>query len=351
MQRSSCLVVGGAGNLGGHIVRLLRERGAKRVACFDLVAYPDPAVESITGNVTDEAALTAAMAGIDIVYHVASIIDITPVPSLMMNHVNVTGTVCVINACKAARVKSLVYTASLEVVSGADENGVSRELDGVDETAPIPAQHHLPYAATKAAAEQLVLAADSAELRTCSIRPGYIMGRGCIGLKVEMLTSAERAGYYVTAKVPATISTVHPRNAALLHVRAAEQLARPEVHGHAFFCRDFEDNVIGMALRAFEGTGIKPLLLPLWLAYAMAWLLDLVERVLIWCYAVCGAKRVTPSHVVGIRAVGMAWIDVVVSDRKAREVLGHQPEVTREECLREANEWCKECCAKLLAQK
>ena len=154
---TACLVIGGAGNLGGHIVQLLLERGA-RVASFDLVAYSGEGtdVASFVGSVTDRAALEAAMEGVGVVVHTASIIDLRPIPSLRMQQVNVAGTYEVVGACKVCGVHTLVYTSSLEVVSGFDEHGVHHELDGVDETAPIPPRHHLPYAATKAAAERRV---------------------------------------------------------------------------------------------------------------------------------------------------------------------------------------------------
>ena len=348
-ELTSCLVIGGAGNLGSHIVSLLLERGAANVKTFDLTQYAgkEAAVASIIGDVTDAAALQAAMAGVQTVFHVASLIDIRPVPSPAMRRVNVAGTEAVLAACRAAKVGRLVYTSSLEVVSGFDESGVSRPLDGVDESVPIPSTHHLAYAATKAQAEGLVLDADSLQLRTTSIRPGYIMGAGCIGLRVEMLKAHARAGYYVTAKVPATISTVHPRNCALAHVLAAEQLHRPDVHGQAFFVRDFEDNVVGMAMEAFRSTPIKPAVLPLPVAYAFAWVLDVVERLLIALYALCGATRVTSEDVIDIKAVGMAWIDIVVSDARVKRVLGYAPLVSKADCMREAGQWCADFYAKL----
>jgi nucleoside-diphosphate-sugar epimerase len=212
-ERPSTLVIGGAGNLGRRIIACLLERGASCVGSFDLVAYAGDGADRVVsacGDITDADALARAMVGVKTVYHTASIIDIRPVPSLRMHHVNVTGTECVIEACKAAGVGALLYTSSLEVVSGCNEKGVTRKLDGVDESVPVPAKHHLPYANTKAYAERLVLAADSTDLRTCSIRPGYIMGAECIGLKMEMLHAAARHDHYVTAKIPGKSAALDP---------------------------------------------------------------------------------------------------------------------------------------------
>ena len=70
--------------------------------------------------------------------------------------------------------------------------------------------------------------------------------------------------------------------------------------------------------------------------YAIAWLLDVFERLIIWCYALVGATRVTSEEVLDIRAVNMAYIDVIVSDRRARDVLGFSPIVTRAQCMQQA---------------
>ena len=74
MTAARCLVIGGAGNLGAHIVGLLLERG-HTVSSFDLLPYAGPSadrVKSFAGDVTDAAALAAAMAGVRLVFHAAT---------------------------------------------------------------------------------------------------------------------------------------------------------------------------------------------------------------------------------------------------------------------------------------
>jgi nucleoside-diphosphate-sugar epimerase len=344
LAKSKCLVIGGAGNLGGHIITLLLERGAASVSCFDVVPYRGDGkhVESFTGDICDSATLADAMRGVEMVFHTASIIDLRPVPSYRMQRVNVDGTFNVIQACKRAGVGVLVYTSSLEVVSGVCEDGVTvQPLNGVDETVPIPPHHHLEYAATKAAAERLVMTAHSQSLRTVCIRPGFIQGPGSIGLKLEMLKAKLRSNRYVTAKVPAKISTVHPRNAALAHLLAAEKVNQDDVGGQAFFVRDFEAGVVDMTLEALKPTPIIPVLLPLRMAYYLAWVIDICVRFQHLLYALVGARPPkTSEDVLSIRAVNMAYIDIIVSDARARKVLGYKPLVSKEDCLREASAWC-----------
>jgi len=163
-----------------------------------------------------------------------------------------------------------------------------------------------------------------------------------------MARAHDRRGHYVTAKVPATLSTVHAKNCAHAHLLAAERAERADVGGRPFFVRDFEANVVEMNLECFAGTPIKIVLLPLWLAYGIAYVLHCVDVALHALVALVarlrpnrGWVRTTGDEVLDIRAVGMAWIDIVVSDKRAREVLGYEPLVSREECMREATEWCE----------
>ena len=343
---SHCLVIGGAGNLGGHLVRLLLETGAKSVASFDILPYSGlnaEKVESFTGDITDYEAVLNSLDNVDTVFHTASIIDIRPQPSLRMHAVNVDGTFNVIRACKAAMgVRTLIYTSSLEVVSGTMADGTVAKLDGVDESVPIPASHNLPYAATKAEAERLILAANSTELRTCSVRPGYIVGPGSIGMRMEMARAKQRSDRYVSARVPAKISSVHPRNAALAHLLAAEQIEHPSVNGCCFFIKDFDANVVEMALDAFSRTPIQPLMLPLQLAYSLAWMLDRCDRLVHWWAGLWGREHTTTSdEVLDIKAVNMAYIDIIVSAERSQQILGYAPLVSKDECFEEARKWCE----------
>ena len=108
--------------------------------------------------------------------------------------------------------------------------------------------------------------------------------------------------------------------------------------------------MVEMALEAFESTPIKPALMPLSVAYLIAWILDRLERCLIWLYALFGRTRVTSDEVLDIQAVGMAYIDIIVSDKRGRQVLGYQPVVDRAACMAEAGSWCRQFYAKLTSK-
>ena len=124
------------------------------------------------------------------------------------------------------------------------------------------------------------------------------------------------------------------------------------VGGRPFFSRDFEANVVEMTQESFRGIpGLTVVLLPVYFAYVMAWILDRLDRFCHFLARCFGASWESSEEVLDIAAAGMLWMDIIVSDRAAKEVLGYSPLVTREECMRDAAEWSKQFYAQLGAKK
>ena len=164
------LVTGGGGFLGGVIVRMLRERGDE-VRSFSRGEYPTLAAvgaEQVRGSLEDCDAVVAAAAGCDIVFHVAAKAGIWGSYHDFFQ-ANVVGTGHVIAACQQNGINRLVYTGSPSVIfDGGD-------VEGGNESLPYPDFYEAYYPATKALAEQMVLAANSPELAVTSLRPHLIL--------------------------------------------------------------------------------------------------------------------------------------------------------------------------------
>src|SRR5258708_18490489 len=151
----NALVTGGGGFLGGAIIRRLVARG-DRVRSLSRGLYPALdalGVEQTQGDVADAGAVDTAVAGCDVVFHVAAKAGVWG-PYAEYHRTNVVGTQNVLIACRTHGIRKLVYTSSPSVVySGRDE-------EGIDESTPYATHFLAHYPHTKALAEKLVLSAN-----------------------------------------------------------------------------------------------------------------------------------------------------------------------------------------------
>ena len=181
----SVLVTGGGGFLGTALVRLLRGRGlaVRSLTRRDYPHLRELGVEQIPGDVADPDAVARAVEGCDTVFHTASKAGLWG-PEREYYRANVQGTRNVIAACRATGSRRIIYTSSPSVVF----NGL--DLEGVDESAPYPSRFEAAYPKTKAAAERLILEANSDDLATVSIRPHLIWGPGDNNLLPRIISRA-----------------------------------------------------------------------------------------------------------------------------------------------------------------
>jgi len=145
------LVTGGSGFIGSHVVDKLRARGHEPVI-YDLRPSPwhlDPAhpVDTVLGSITDREALERALHSCDAVAHLAAVADVNDVHASPEDaeRVNARGTVAVLEACRRAGVKRVLYASTIWVYS-------DTESDVVDEDTLLPPPSHL-YTSTKLAGE------------------------------------------------------------------------------------------------------------------------------------------------------------------------------------------------------
>jgi len=154
----NCLVTGGAGFIGSHIVARLVARGA-RVRVVDnfstgtesnLFAVRDD-IELVRGDLCDPEVCGKAVEGIDIVFHLAALAS---VPASLLDPwachaANVNGTMRLLEACARAKVRRVVYSSSSSVYG---DTAIPAKTEAAE---PEPRS---PYAASKLAGEQYVLA-------------------------------------------------------------------------------------------------------------------------------------------------------------------------------------------------
>lgn len=214
------LVTGGGGFLGGAIVDRLLARGhsVRSLARGDYPALAAKGVEALRGDLGDSEAVSAAVAGCEAVFHVAARPGVWG-PYDEYYRTNTQGTLNVIEACRAHGVGRLIYTSTPSVVHAGGD------LEGVDESAPYPDHFETHYPATKALAEQAVLAAHGPELATVSLRPHLIWGPGDNHLIPRILGRARAGRLRLVGRAPGPrIDTTYIDEAADAHLLAFEAL-------------------------------------------------------------------------------------------------------------------------------
>ena len=107
-------VTGASGLLGGNLIRELLAKGERVRALIhqDMRAIAGLDVETVSADLNDPASLERAFTGVEIVYHLASLITISMDSWDEVYRVNVLGTRNVVDVCLRCGVKQLVHVSS-----------------------------------------------------------------------------------------------------------------------------------------------------------------------------------------------------------------------------------------------
>lgn len=325
------LVTGGGGFLGGAIVRMLREQG-DQVVSISRSSYAELdklGVEQVKGDLADLNAVLKAADGCDIIYHVAAKAGIWGRYDSFYQ-ANVVGTQNILEACHQLGISKLVYTSSPSVVfDGSD-------VEGGNESLPYPAHFEAFYPQTKALAEQLVLAANSPQLATVSLRPHLIWGPGDNHLVPRIITKGKSGKLRRIGNRLCLVDTVYVDNAARAHLQAAEKLAPgSSVAGKAYFISNGEPiELWEMVNRILAAGGVAPVnrSISAEAAYAIG---TICEKLWGW-FRLSGEPPMT--RFVARELATSHWFDISA----ARNDFGYQPEVGTEEGLTRLTQWLKQ---------
>lgn len=230
------LVTGGAGFIGSHLATKLAERGETvrilddlSTGSLDNIAHLLPSrVQFVRGDVTDRKQVEQAVRGVDVVFHHAALASVPrSVADPLETHAAVTtGTVILLDACRHAGVRRVVYAASSSCY------GNRPEMPKAENHLP---QALSPYAAAKLAGELYCEAfAACYPLETVRLRYFNVFG-----------PRQDPKGPY-SAVIPLFVS-------ALLEGR------RPTIFGDGSQSRDFTyvENVVQANLLAASAAGIS----------------------------------------------------------------------------------------------
>lgn len=171
------LVTGGAGFVGRHLVRKLKERG-EQARVFDLA--PAEAPGDIQGSITDQKAARAAVEGADVVFHLAGNAQLWAREPRVFDEVNRRGTEVMLAAAKAGGVRRFIHCSSLTTLVGRKTPLGASEAN---ETTQLQPEDMLgPYPQSKLLAERAVMAAVAEGLDAVIAIPTEPLGPGDRGL-------------------------------------------------------------------------------------------------------------------------------------------------------------------------
>lgn len=146
------LITGGAGFIGSKIAEHCLKAGLW-VRVFDLARPVNPQVhEAIVGSILDPYEVSVAARGCDFVVHAAAALGVERTESRRLEclHINIQGTVNVLEACVKEDVRKVLFTSSSEVYG--DGNGAAP----FEEDAPLNPKSN--YAITKLVGEEYMRA-------------------------------------------------------------------------------------------------------------------------------------------------------------------------------------------------
>ncbi len=310
MTSSSCLVTGGAGFIGSHLVRALLADGHTVRVIDNLstgsaanLAEVSGAIDFQEADLRDAAACDRATAGVELIFHLAALPSVPRSiadPWASHDH-NVNGTMRLLEAARRAGARRVVYSGSSSVY------GDTPTLPKVETSEPLCRS---PYATAKLAGEQYVLA---------FARAGLLEGVALRYFNVFGPRQSPHSAY--AAVIPAFLEAARTGGVA-------------EIHGDGEQTRDFTyvDNVVAANRLAGFGPAEK---VNGWVANCGAGgrtslntLLGLVEKV-------AGrpvARRHAPPRAGDVR-------DSLASLERAERVLGYRPSVSLETGLARTWEW------------
>jgi len=225
------LVTGGGGFVGAALSRTLLAHGVD-VVIVGRNNHPElekAGAVLVKGDIRSAEVVNRAASGCDTIFHMAAKAGIWG-PWEEYYSINVIGTANVLAACRTHRISNLVYTSTPSVVFN------RADIVGCDETLPYGRRYLCHYAHTKAVAEKMVLAVNSASLRTVALRPHLVWGPGDTNLIPRLLDRGRRRLLKQVGDGNNLVDISYIDNVVDAHLRAAENLEQEATAaGRAYF--------------------------------------------------------------------------------------------------------------------
>ena len=265
---SRVFVTGGSGVVGRALVERLVAGGDEVVA----LARSRPAEETVRGlgaepargELFDEDALAAAMAGCSVIYNVAGINSLCVDDPEPMLRANIAGPPVVVRAAARAGVARIVHTSSAATI------GEASGVIGREDT-PHRGWYLSTYERSKTEGEQAVFEAGRQHgVEVVCVNPSSVQGPGRAGGTARFLLAYLDGRLKVF--VPTNVSLIDISDCAEGHVLAAER----GVAGERYVLNSIALSITEALALAGDVAGVsgKPRMLPRQVATAGAWVVE-----------------------------------------------------------------------------
>jgi dihydroflavonol-4-reductase len=324
MSFRRALVTGGAGFAGTHLVRSFVRNGVPvtvltRDAGRARGRLPE-GVRLVEGRIEDESSVRDAVAGCDLVVHMATSFRTSKITDAEHRAIHVDGTRLLLDACRDAGVARIVHVSTVGVTSHVED-------PPGDETLPYGPDD--VYQSTKAEAEQLALEMHRERGDpVVVIRPTPIYGPGDLRL-LKLFRMVARGRFVMFGSGEVCFHMVHVDD-LVRGIRLAAEAPDRDVLGEVFIVGGEEYCTINelVARIARETGGSEPRLrLPVAPVLALGSVVEALLKPL----------RIEPP--LFRRRVNWFIKNRAFSIEKARRVLGYQPRVGLDAGLRQTVAW------------
>lgn len=311
-------ITGGSGFVGQNLIPLLIQKGYSVSA----LARSQSAISkvenlgaiAVKGDLNNRQAIADGVKNADTVFHLAASVDFFATEQVLYN-LHVKATALLLEESQKAEVTNFVYLGAASVImngqpiKNADEHFVSENLiDG--------------YSRTKLMAEELVLQANTTRLRTISIRPPLIWGKGDPNILPSILEAIKKGQMQFIGGGLHEIVTCNVRN-------VCEALLLAELKGKGgefYFITDGENVVFKDFIKRYVGT--KGVVVPdKSISIGTA---KFVAAIMEFIWKTFRLKGHPPLYKAMVNTLGLEFI---TSDAKARKDLGYKPFVTVQQGL------------------
>jgi nucleoside-diphosphate-sugar epimerase len=324
-------ITGATGFVGSHLAETCVRRGHPVVTLARpqsdtafLEKLGQPGVQIIRGDLTDEAALRAAVDQAGVVVHCAAKVgDWGPVEEY--RSVNVEGLRGLLEAVHNRPLQRFVHLSSLGVYE-------ARDHFGTDESVPPPERHIDGYTQTKVESEKLALQYHREHgVPVVVLRPGFIYGPRDRTVLPKLMKALEEKQVRYLGSGEQAMNTIFVGNLVDAIFLAVE---KPNAVGQVYNLTDdervskkrFLESIADLA-----GVERPQKHVPLWLAKGLAKMMEGVAR---W-------RNVPQPPKLTQARIKFLGLNLGFSVEKAKRELGYQPRVKFEEGIEEAVGWWK----------